>query len=92
MKAECMARVLEKMVQEGKFRDMDEALNGVFRDRQRIWELGRKHRASMGLGPWAYDKPKHPERPKKTAPVPKRTKRDEEVERLAKEYAEVLRG
>jgi len=87
MKAECMASALEKMVEEGKFKDMDEAINSVFRDRARLWQMGTQRRGARGIRPWSYDKPKKERKPKET----KKTQRTREVEELAEEYARVLR-
>ena len=89
MKAECMAKVLEEMVAEGKFKDMDEAINSVFRDRAEIWRRGGTQRAAMGLAPWTYDRGRQRRRVKKRK-TEKKAKRDDEVQRLAEEYAKIL--
>jgi len=87
MKAECLATVLERMVEEGKYASMDEALNEVFEDRARVWQMSTQRRGARGLRPWSYDKPKKERKPKET----KKTQRTREVEELAEEYARVLR-
>ena len=98
MKAECMARVLEQMVQEGKFADMDEAINSVFRDRENIWQRGKSQRSAMGLTPWTYGRGGRVKQTKKTKGTEqsgktkhkKTQESDDMTKRLAEEYAREL--